>query len=638
MGVLRWHIIMGTSKSRSRPQRSKRRQSKSQQTKNQQTPRWQPKHTIAVGLFVLALALRMLFWQATADSSWPYSAYYKGDAATWLDYARALHHDQPFELDIPLRPPATGYLISWLWDGQPRGIAGLRLLWCLMGALIAPLIFVAARRPFGEPVALLTGLLCAGSTGLMILSTSLDNETPYLLLVVGTFILWQSLRQRPTTQLLAGWSLLNGLACLTRVEHALYFVLATAFLILAWRRAGSSRLWPRLATLGAVFGLVLLPWHLEAWREIRRFNNEEPNPNPATEAAWRQVEAALEPLAWDDGAIAERERLPAFIRRTASNFVAATVLVRGGREVTGNDFEILEEAFGYHPEAVASTPFVALYGGLNFYLANNSQATGGFDRSILEAPPPLVGGASRFPSPLIAGLPPPDLTLTYPAHLRIVNQGYALGARWIWQNPADFARLAVAKLRLFWRGATLGFGGYNMPLGLSGVRRPVDLVVPQESLGTRLWELTLLLAAIAGLGAGLRRATEAERTSAHGDTDASSPNQLAPWLCFGLSKVVAVVLFFGYARQGATTFPVLALLLAFSVVAVAHRFGASRPDSAPARRRWRTAVVAGALALIAIEGARTLSQPAITIDGLVAGSRDPWPVDRHAQRQLDISE
>ena len=29
---------------------------------------------------VLALLLRLLFWQATPDSSWPHSALYKGDA------------------------------------------------------------------------------------------------------------------------------------------------------------------------------------------------------------------------------------------------------------------------------------------------------------------------------------------------------------------------------------------------------------------------------------------------------------------------------------------------------------------------------------------------------------------------------
>ena len=39
----------------------------------------------------------------------------------------------------------------------------------------------------------------------------------------------------------------------------------------------------------------------------------------------------------------------------------------------------------------------------------------------------LAGGPSRYPGFLITGLPPPELTLTYPPHLEIVNHGYRLG-------------------------------------------------------------------------------------------------------------------------------------------------------------------------------------------------------------------
>ena len=65
----------------------------------------------ALLLFVAALALRWLFWQATPDAAWPYSACYKGDAPVWLAYAEALREGRPFELGLPMRPPGAAYLI-----------------------------------------------------------------------------------------------------------------------------------------------------------------------------------------------------------------------------------------------------------------------------------------------------------------------------------------------------------------------------------------------------------------------------------------------------------------------------------------------------------------------------------------------
>ncbi len=569
---------------------------------------------MGLGLFLLAFALRLLFWQATADASWPYSAYYKGDAAIWLGYAQALQADRPFELGLPLRPPATGYLMAALWNGKADGVATLRLVWCLLGALTVPLIYGAVRRSFGLRTAAVTGLIAAASTGLMLLSTSLDNETPYLLLVAATFYLWGPVREGTGAPAMALWGAVHALACLTRVEHALYFALVTVYLAFAWRtgRRPLKRSLSRLALTASSFGLVLLPWHLHSWEQIRRFNHDPPQPGAATEAALRQVEAALARISWDEEALAERRRLPAFIRRTAANFVAATVLVRGGDRIGAADFSILEEGLGYLPRPVASHPFVALYGGLNFYLANHPGAGGGFDRSPLEAPPPLAGGAGRYPRPLIAGLPPPDLALTYPAHLEIVNHGYALAGRWIAAHPRDFLRLAAAKLGIFSEGATLGLGGYNLPLGLSGERRRVDLVVPDGGIRTALWRLGLLAAALWGLKAGLRR-------------DAAA---LVPWLAFLGSKIVIVVAFFGYARQGASVIPVLALLLALAI--------GREPGAAETRRRWLRAALAAALILLAIEGGRWASGPELLLDGRPAGASDPWPVDRHEERRLEI--
>ena len=582
------------------------------------------RHLRRVGgvLFLLALALRLFFWQATADSSWPYSAYYKGDAAIWLGYAEALIEDRPFELGLPLRPPGAAYLMAFFWDGEKGGVAALRFLWCLLGALTVPLLYGAALRAFGFAAALLTGLLTAASSGLMILSTSLNNETPYLLLVAATLYLGVPLRREPRGRALALWGALHGLACLVRVEHALFFALVMVDLSWSWWRRDESRrqLPRRLASVALPLLVMILPWHLHAWRELRRFNAEPPPSNPATEATMQQLEQALSGLDWDFDAVAERERIPAFTRRTAANFVAATVLIRGGQRVAGEDFEILEEAFGSRPEAVAESPFVALYGGLNFALANNPRADAGFDRLLLEEPPPLTGGPERYPTFLIQGLPPPDLALTYPPHLEIVNHGYSMGLRWIRQHPGDFFQLAAGKLANFWDGAALGFTGFNLPLGLSGVRRRVDIVVPEGGLVPAIWRLGVLAIAVAGLWIGWR-------------SEDSKRRELMPWLLFLASKLVVTVAFFGYARQGATVLPVIALLAALALEQVLFR---RRGVSTTPDRRWTKSCLIAAALLVTIEGVRWLSGPAVALDGRTTGATDPWPVDRHEIRRLEL--
>ena len=573
---------------------------------------------VPVLLFLVALELRLLFWQATPDAAAPYPAYYKGDAPSWLAYARALQESQVFELGLPLRPPGVGYLLALVWDGEETGLPALRFLWCLLGALTVPLIFLSASRSFGFRVGLAAGLLTAGSTGMMILSSSLNNEVPYLLLVVAAFTLWEPLRQHPRVHHLALWSVCSGLACLIRVEHVLLFVLLSVWLTWSWYDDGRRSCLSRSGLILLFFLLALVPWHAQAWTGVHRFNTEPLQLNQATERALNQVEQALAGLTWDEGAGRERDRLPAFTRRTSANFVAATVALRGRTRVTEGDFEILEEAFGSRPQPVAAHPFVALYGGLNFFLANNPEATGGFSRAPLERAPPLKGGPSVYPRSLIVGLPPPQLTLGYPPHLAIVNQGYRMGIDWIRQHPTDYLSLAFRKATYFWEGATLGLGGYNFPLGLSGTRRAVDLVVPDGSFPVYLWRCLVLVFAVAGLWAGWRH-----------------PG-LIPWLLLLTTKMLMAVAFFGYAREGATVIPVIAVLIA---LAAERCLGASWSPvrfAAQSPQRWLLASLLAGFGLIGIEGLRWSVGAIVSLDGREVGEMDPFPESDYQNRRLQV--
>jgi hypothetical protein len=193
-----------------------------------------------------------------------------------------------------------------------------------------------------------------------------------------------------------------------------------------------------------------------------------------------------------------------------------------------------------------------------------------------------------------------------------VNEGYSIGARWIRDHPSDFARLVVRKLAIFWRGAASGFTGSNVPMGPSGTRRAVDLVTAEGGVATA-WSLAVLAVAFAGLFAG------------RGETAA------VPWLLFLASKVVVTVLFFGYARQGATVIPVVALLAGLA----AERWVFPRASSLTDRAVVRGAVAVLLLA-VAVEAARFVSKPEVRVDGLAIGAGERFPADDHRSRRIEV--
>ncbi len=580
---------------------------------------------IGLLLFILALVLRLIFLHATPDAAGPYNSFYKGDTPTWLDYAQAIQSSRPFDLGIPMRPPGIAYLVALLWNGQENGFLSLKLLWSVFGAAAIALLFFAVLRSFDLRVAIIAAFVASASTGLMIVSTSINNEAPYLLLVLASFTFWESIRHRPRLHTLLFWSTLHGLACLIRVEHVLFFALVSAYLVWVWARPpGQEGAWKKSLGRGflmlTLFTLTLIPWQLHIWSQIERFNQESLPTSRATEQAFLQLERGLGGLRWTDEAALEREAIPAFCRRPVSNFVGATVALRGGTEVTRQDSILLKRLSVHAPEPIEDHPFITIYGGLNFCLANNSQATGGFSRAPLEAPPPLAGGSSRYPGFLITGLPPPDLALSYPPHLEIVNHGYGLGWNWILNHPGDYLSLALSKIRIFWAGVTMGYTGYNLPVGISGIRRLVDLVVPGGGAGVALWRWAGLAVMLAGLWIGRRE------------------EALIAWMLFLATKVIATLGFYGYAREGAVVIPVFALLLGLLAARGLPRLSGfpGRASTAPSVRRWLLVSCVLALMLIAVEGFRWNSGPVVTLDGREVGAVDPFPGTEYKERRLRV--
>jgi hypothetical protein len=391
----------------------------------------------------------------------------------------------------------------------------------------------------------------------------------------------------------------NALACLFRVEHVLFWAPALALLAWSGRREGRRALRMTAAAAGT-FALVLVPWHLKAWHALAAVNDAvAPAPLESLPRVQRNEVSAVR---WEEEATRLRGALPGYARDTTAAFLAATVGHRGRDAVTAGDFAILDEAFGARPRPLPGHPFVSAYGPLNFALASHRAAGVGFSRAALEAPPPLLDEPGRYPEAFVAGLPPPDLALTYPPHAALFVDGYAIGWRWLAAAPRASLRRAAARVARTWTGAASGLTGYGWPGGLDGTRPMVDQVIPGSRVA-RAWEVLLALAAVTG--AWMTRHRPA----------------LPFWLLFLAGKLVVGALFFGYARLGATAAPVVAALVA---VAVAHVFASRGP-------RLRSERVAAALVglALAVEVARALAPPAVTINGQPAGPRDPVPARVH---------
>ena len=580
---------------------------------------------MALVFFFAALLVRVLFLFATPDFSGPSSPYYKGDTYIWLEYAAAIQSSNEYNHGLPLRPPGVAYLVALLWNGQASGFLGQKLIWATMGAASVAFFYLAIARSFDWITATIAALLMSAYTGLIIVSTAPNNETPYFLLISLSLYLCRSLLSQPTWRVLLYWSILNGIACLIRVEHLLFFAFSSVWLFWLWAHPlGKPINWRRAAQMtvfaGTLFVLTLVPWHLYAWSQIDKFNRSPLALNHQTEQAYTQLENNLSVMRWTPHATAQSKALPMFTQRTLTNFVAATVANRGRLTVTGDDFKIIEEAFGYDPQPLRPYPFIALYGGLNFYLANNSSTTGGFSLDALDDPPPLLGGRNQYPGMLINGLPPLDLTFNYPPHLQAINQGYLLGWQWISNHPLDATALLTNKLDLFWNGVTMGFTGYGFPVGVSGIRNSVDIVVPEPRLGLRIWQTVGFTILLAGLWVGRKN------------------KNLYPWLMLLATKLATTVLFYGYAREGVVVFPIFALLLALLITRLLSLHSTNSNFLIDGGRHvCRVATLVLLASMIAVESFRFISAPTIQLDGYKVGAPEPFQLSESEPHRLSVN-
>lgn len=211
---------------------------------------------------------------------------------------------------------------------------------------------------------------------------------------------------------------------------------------------------------------------------------------------------------------------------------------------------------------------VTMYGPINLALANHAGADGAFSRKALASE--AGSGMLRFENP---------------EHLRFVLHGDELARAWIAEHPGEFARLVLRKWRLYFGALDLGWTQWNLPGGRSGVRRPVDVFVPDRRWGG------FLLAGLTLTGALL---------AFRGDPKSRRFVVLAASLT--VASLAVIALFFGYARLGLILLP-LWLVLAAVALARLGRFVRIMPGLAVGRARRLGLAVVVVLAGVELYGA-----------------------------------
>lgn len=432
--------------------------------------------------------------------------------------------------------------ITTLWNGEGATVWPLRVAFLVFGAMVGPMVWWLLRRSLPVGVAFLAACFCAASSNLLLMSSGLHAESPYLFFVLLSLFDFERLAQRPSWHVAMRWGFLNGALCLLRAEHTIAVVMFGGVLLLR-----KTRWWVLLlALVGAA--MPLTPYQLHANRLVAEFNAGDAQ-LPATDVVWRQ--AALDKL----------RELPVFQQGPMFVFVSETMRVRGRKQVEVEDLAVIEEAFGVYPEPLQPR-FLALQGGYSFWIANTPEAADGYTTVPHDRPPPLAGGAQRFPAYVQSNRPKDgQFALSYPPHLHAFIHGIDKGLAEMAADPLGAAGRICGKVWWSLAGATGGLGGYAFPVGLSGVRRPVDMVAA-TGVWPSIWRVVMLL--IAGWGVWQVRRKPV----------------VIGLVTFAVARYAVICGFYGHARHGALCLPLVMLGVAVACCHALRRWSGRDPDKA----------------------------------------------------------
>jgi hypothetical protein len=221
-----------------------------------------------LGIFLLALVSRLavVAWTGAATAHF-------GDAPAYQLAARALAQTGSYPLKTDafyFRPPGYAAFLTVVTLGHPDRVVLAKVASAVLGGFAAVILAAIAARLFGKRgVAIGVGIAAALDPSLVMVSSDVQSEPLFLVLLLGAGFLLLASVDRPSSTLSLAAGILTGLAILTRPSALLVAPLLAAPL-------GDLR-WPfrvrahiaAAGILGAVISLA--PWTIRNAVVYREF-------------------------------------------------------------------------------------------------------------------------------------------------------------------------------------------------------------------------------------------------------------------------------------------------------------------------------------------------------------------------------
>jgi tetratricopeptide (TPR) repeat protein len=217
------------------------------------------KRWIALGIFILALCVRVIYIADSSDN--PTFMTPIVDSQTYDGLARDLASGQPMSSDLFWQPvfyPWFLALIYWLGQGS---ILLAKIVQAVLGGATALLTFRIGENVFGRGVGILAGVIVAVYMPLVFFELEL--------LAAGWAAFWMvamvwsllEIREKPLWRTCCVFGLAGALAIITRPVFSLFFGAACIWLVAVWMRekAGWAKIVPRVAGLALGFLLIAGP-------------------------------------------------------------------------------------------------------------------------------------------------------------------------------------------------------------------------------------------------------------------------------------------------------------------------------------------------------------------------------------------